>query len=55
MKDQVQRYSVSYRYRDPGPAGPFKGRTETTEKLSKGDLIGAPFGAAIVTSCRRKK
>ncbi len=54
-QDKPQKYIVSYRYVDPSGAGPFKGRMETERKMQKGELIGAYFGTAIVTSCRVKK
>lgn len=51
----MTQYKVSYRYAFPSSAGPFKGKTETIERYKKGDTIRAPFGTAIVVSCREKK
>lgn len=48
-------YTVSYTYVRPGGAGPFKGRTTTTEKYVKGETIWAVFGEAVVVSCRAVK
>ena len=51
---------VAYRYDNPGPAGPYKGRVAWlgTDRMTsgpvprKGDSIAAPFGSATVTSVR---
>lgn len=48
-------YVITYRYADPSPAGPFTGRTTEASPAKKGDEIRAPFGRAIVTSCRKKE
>jgi len=48
----IRAYRVSYRYENPGPAGPFRGKTtmQTATKPKRGERIRAPFGAAIITS-----
>ena len=48
----TMRYSVSYTYDSPGPAGPFKGQMVTDRKYVRGDSIRAAFGGATVKSCR---
>lgn len=49
---------VHYRYTDPSPAGPFKGKVtwDGSDRLTtgpipqKGDILAMPFGRAEVTS-----
>lgn len=48
-------YKVSYVYDNPCGAGPFKGKTVTDVKYSKGDTIFAVMGRATVVSCRLVK
>lgn len=45
-------YKIPYTYDNPHGAGPFKGRTVSDVKYSKGDIIWAVFGCATVVSCR---
>ena len=49
------KYIVRYEYLSPGHAGPFKGRLEVGVKHVVGDEIAAPFGRAVITSCRKVK
>ena len=46
-------YRITYTYSDPSRAGPFRGSMTVTEPYAKGDMVFAPFGRAIVVSCRR--
>ena len=46
-------YNVSYKYLNPGPAGPFVGRLSATTKTRRGTVISATFGEARVISCCR--
>ena len=45
-------FKVRYTYVDPSSAGPFKGSMELEDGCTKGDVIHAPFGQALVTSCK---
>jgi hypothetical protein len=48
-------YLIHYRYANPSPAGPHKGKATMPDKYAKGDTIIALFGRAIVTSCSKSK
>ena len=48
-------YKISYTYDNPHGAGPYKGKTTSDVKYSKGDSIAAVFGRATVVSCRINK
>ena len=52
MTTAVTRFRVSYTYNSPGPAGPFKGRMEVSQRYARGAFIRGPFGGATVVSCR---
>lgn len=51
---QPVTYTISYRYTNPSSAGPYTGRMPSEQPVKRGETIRAPFGAAVVTSCRKR-
>lgn len=51
------KYRVTYKYTNPSPAGPFRGRMviEADEKPRKGDHVYAVFGSAVITTSSKAK
>ncbi len=49
----MSKYTVTYKYIDPSPAGPFKGKTVVDYRPDVGDLFWAVMGKATVTSVRK--
>lgn len=54
-EDKTGQYIVRYKYLEPGPAGPLKGKVTTSDVWRKGDRFAWIFGQAEVTSVGRKR
>ena len=46
---------IRYKYLNPGPAGPFRGKVESLSDLKKGDTFRWLFGLAEVTSVAKAR
>ncbi len=53
----MHKWRISYTYDNPGPAGPFRGRTvqQSETKPKKGDGFYTTFGAATIQSVSKVK